>query len=109
MVLFKNSIKRSEMNTELNQRIFNLNSYHTYAVFQNTCRGLFEVHKLLFSFLITISLLMSTNLVSTIEIEFLLKGGIVLNKESQTENPCSCTSSFIIYIPKNLTLNRKIN
>jgi len=80
---------------ELSQRILNLNSYHTYAVYQNTCRGLFEVHKLLFSFLISISLLLSNNLISTVEIEFLLKGGIVLNKESQTENPCSCTFSFI--------------
>jgi len=95
MDLFENSIKKSEKDDLLMKRLINLNYYHTYAVYQNTCRGLFEVHKLLFSFQISISLLMSNGIVSTNEIEFLLKGGIVLNREKQTENPCS--SRFRIF------------
>lgn len=90
------------MNTVLSQRILNLNLYHTYSVYQNTCRGLFEVHKLLFSFLISISLLVSNNQISTNEIEFLLKGGIVLNRESQAENPCSGTFLFMTFKFKKL-------
>lgn len=89
MALFENSIKKSEKSIDLSYRLFNLNSYHTYAVYQNTCRGLFEIHKLLFSFQICISILMSNSLISKVELEFLLKGGIVLNKDKQTENPCS--------------------
>lgn len=100
MDLFENSIKKSEKDTLLMKRLINLNYYHTYAVYKNTCRGLFEIHKLLFSFQISISLLLSNSLVTTNEIEFLLKGGIVLNKEKQTENPCSCTFMIIFFTYK---------
>jgi dynein heavy chain len=91
MDLFQNSIRKSEKHEKLDLRLEYLNYYHTYAVYQNTCRGLFEVHKLLFSFQICISLLLAEDLLSTREIEFLFKGGIVLNKVEQTENPCKCT------------------
>ncbi|XP_025195967.1 dynein heavy chain 2, axonemal [Melanaphis sacchari] len=88
MDLFENSIRRSEKSESLLERLNNLNSYHTYAVYKNTCRGLFEVHKLLFSFQIIISLLMAEDLIPAYEMEFLLKGGIVVNKIEQAENPC---------------------
>lgn len=90
MALFENSIKNSEKSDELYQRLTHLNMYHTYAVYQNTCRALFEIHKLLFSFQITISLLTADGHIPSKEIDFLLKGGIVLNKGSQPENSCSC-------------------
>lgn len=90
MNLFENSIKKSEKSERLFERLNYLNSYHTYAVYKNTCRGLFEVHKLLFSFQIIISLLMADDLIPTYEMEFLLKGGIVVNKVEQAENPCPC-------------------
>ncbi|XP_026819508.1 dynein heavy chain 2, axonemal-like [Rhopalosiphum maidis] len=89
MDLFENSIRKSEKNEVLFERLNHLNSYHTYAVYKNTCRGLFEVHKLLFSFQIIISLLMADDLIPAYEMEFLLKGGIVVNKVEQSENPCS--------------------
>lgn len=89
MDLFENSIKKSEKDPLLVHRLVKMNYYHTYAVYQNTCRGLFEVHKLLFSFQICICLLISRSAVNVNDIEFLLKGGIVLNRESQTENPCA--------------------
>lgn len=94
MALFENSITKSVKDTDLQKRLHNLNKYHTYAVYQNTCRGLFETHKLLFSFQICISLLMAEGLIKSNEIEFLLKGGIVVNKEKQTENPCTCMLTF---------------
>lgn len=90
MNLFENSIRMSEKNEKLDERLNHLNSYHTYAVYKNTCRGLFEVHKLLFSFQIIISLLMADSLIPEYEMEFLLKGGIVVNKVEQAENPCPC-------------------
>jgi len=96
MNLFENSIRKSEKNERLFERLNHLNSYHTYAVYKNTCRGLFEVHKLLFSFQIIISLLMADDLIPAYEMEFLLKGGIVVNKVEQAENPCSCMYTIIL-------------
>lgn len=95
MHLFENSIRKSEKSERIFERLNYLNSYHTYAVYKNTCRGLFEVHKLLFSFQIIISLLMAEDLIPTYEMEFLLKGGIVVNKVEQAENPCPCMSKIM--------------
>jgi hypothetical protein len=39
--------------------------YLTSFVYKNVCRGLFEAHKLLFSFLISISILRNEGKVST--------------------------------------------
>uniref|UniRef100_A0A3P9MGF3 Dynein heavy chain region D6 P-loop domain-containing protein n=1 Tax=Oryzias latipes TaxID=8090 RepID=A0A3P9MGF3_ORYLA len=47
--LFNLSIQKSTFSKKLEERIANLNSYHTYAVYRSTCRGLFEAHKLLFN------------------------------------------------------------
>lgn len=105
MDLFQNSIRKSEKSDQLDQRLENLNHYHTYAVYQNTCRGLFEVHKLLFSFQICINLLLDDNLLSMREIEFLFKGGIVLNRIEQTENPCKCVFMGFYYKTKKLFIN----
>uniref|UniRef100_A0A3Q2Z5C8 Uncharacterized protein n=1 Tax=Hippocampus comes TaxID=109280 RepID=A0A3Q2Z5C8_HIPCM len=48
--LFNLSIEKSKSSLKLEERIVNLNDYHTYAVYKYACRGLFEMHKLLFSF-----------------------------------------------------------
>lgn len=97
--LFENSIKNSEKDDYLDRRIIYMNNYHTYAVYKNTCRGLFEIHKLLFSFQICVSILIAGGLIPVREFEFILKGGIVLNKEEQADNPCSC-----MYLYKIITL-----
>ncbi|XP_050531221.1 dynein axonemal heavy chain 2 isoform X2 [Daktulosphaira vitifoliae] len=89
VTLFENSIKKSEKCDLINLRINYLNVYHTYAVYRNTCRGLFEQHKLLFSFQICIKILLTKGQLLWSEFEFLLKGGIVLNREEQDENPCT--------------------
>lgn len=59
------------------------------TVYRNTCRGLFESHKLLFSFHMTICILQANHQVNMNEYEFLLKGGVVLDRKEQMENPCS--------------------
>jgi len=78
--LFKTSIKKSNAAEQLNERIENLNDFHTYAVYKNVCRGLFERHKLLFSFQICTKILITENNINKDEFEFLLNGEIKSNE-----------------------------
>ena len=51
------SIDMSEKSDSILTRISNLNSHFTDAIYQNVCQALFEKHKILFSFLLCISLM----------------------------------------------------
>ena len=52
----------------------NLNTYFTYSLYTNVCRSLFERHKLLFSFLLTIKIQQQEGLIDAKEWRFLLAG-----------------------------------
>ncbi|KAI3375810.1 hypothetical protein L3Q82_004092 [Scortum barcoo] len=86
--LFNLSIEKSKRSHKLEERITNLNDYHTYAVYTYTCRGLFEVHKLLFSFQMCAKILEVSGKLNMDEYSFFLRGGLVLDKEDQMDNPC---------------------
>ncbi|XP_034551682.1 dynein heavy chain 2, axonemal-like [Notolabrus celidotus] len=86
--LFNLSIKKSKRNKKLEERIANLNEYHTYAVYRYTCRGLFEAHKLLFSFQMCAKILEVSGRLNMDEYNFFLRGGLVLDKKEQMDNPC---------------------
>nr|XP_012223058.1 PREDICTED: dynein heavy chain 2, axonemal-like [Linepithema humile] len=85
--LFMLSIDKSPKRTNLSERIDSLNEYHTYAVYRNTCRGLFEQHKLLFSFHMCVKILDAQGKIIPGEYAFLLCGGIVLDRENQPDKP----------------------
>uniref|UniRef100_A0A1I8MW68 Dynein axonemal heavy chain 2 n=1 Tax=Musca domestica TaxID=7370 RepID=A0A1I8MW68_MUSDO len=87
ILLFTQSIERSPKHQIVFERIMNINDYHTYAVYKNTCRGLFEKHKLLFSIHMTAQILANAGRLVEAEYEFILKGGIVLDKQGQPPNP----------------------
>ncbi|XP_050440794.1 dynein axonemal heavy chain 2-like [Adelges cooleyi] len=70
--LFENSIKESNAVDQLEERINFLNEYHMYAVYKNTCRVLFESHKLLFAFQMCLRILTIENKVNPAELRFLL-------------------------------------
>ncbi|XP_012153483.1 dynein heavy chain 2, axonemal kl-2 [Megachile rotundata] len=89
ITLFMLSIDKSPKSLKLTERIDSLNEYHTYALYKNTCRGLFEKHKLLFSFNMCIKILDAQNKVIPAEYAFLLRGGIVLDRESQPDKPAT--------------------
>ncbi|XP_033636218.1 dynein heavy chain 2, axonemal-like isoform X2 [Asterias rubens] len=87
--LFNTSIDKSQRSPQLETRILNLNEYHTYAVYRFTCRGLFEKHKLLFSFQMCTKILEAAGKLNMDEYNFFLRGGVVLDREEQMDNPCS--------------------
>ena len=75
--LFSNSIDKSLKHPRLEERIQYLNDFHTFAVYQYTCRGLFERHKLLFSFQMCAKILEAGGKLNLDEYNFFLRGGIV--------------------------------
>ena len=75
--LFCNSIDKSLKHPRLEERIQYLNDYHTYAVYKYTCRGLFEKHKLLFSFQMCAKILEAAGKLNLDEYNFFLRGGVV--------------------------------
>ncbi|KAG7496340.1 dynein heavy chain 2, axonemal [Solea senegalensis] len=87
--LFNLSIEKSRRSHKLEERITNLNDYHTYAVYRYACRGLFEVHKLLFSFQMCAKILEVAGKLIMDEYSFFLRGGLVLDKKEQMDNPCT--------------------
>ncbi|KAM4749227.1 dynein axonemal heavy chain 2 [Rhinophrynus dorsalis] len=87
--LFHLSIDKSKRSANLEERIANLNDWHTYAVYRYTCRALFERHKLLFSFQMCAKILEVAGKLNMDEYNFFLRGGVVLDREEQMDNPCS--------------------
>ena len=90
VLLFLTSIARSVKADKIEDRLKNLDDHHTYAVYQNTCRGLFERHKLLFSLHMCSKILQGSGNKEKFnkeEYTFVLRGGQVLNKETQSPNP----------------------
>eukprot|EP00079_Xenopus_tropicalis_P031840 XP_017945611.1 PREDICTED: dynein heavy chain 2, axonemal [Xenopus tropicalis] len=87
--LFHLSIDKSKRSANVEERIANLNDWHTYAVYRYTCRALFERHKLLFSFQMCAKILEVAGKLNMDEYNFFLRGGVVLDREEQMDNPCS--------------------
>ncbi len=80
--LYNTCIDDAEKSSNLDKRLASLIDYLTSFVYKNVCRGLFEAHKLLFSFLISISILRNEGAVSTVEWLTLLRGaGLATNSK----------------------------
>ena len=85
--LFLLSIEKAPKSEVLEERIEHLNSYHTFAVYKYTSRGLFEAHKLLLSLQMCVRILQGDNQVDINEWQFFLRGGMVLDRSDQPPNP----------------------
>ena len=57
---------------DLQERIVHINDYFTFSLYSNVCRSLFEKHKLLFSFLLCVRILMNENKINMVR---LVRGG----------------------------------
>jgi len=84
--LFLGSIGNSKRSDNLKTRIAALNDHFTFSIYQNVCRSLFERHKLLFSFLLTVRIMQGRGEVDHAEWFFLLTGGVAVG-ENPHANP----------------------
>jgi len=72
--LFGNSIEHSQKAPDAAQRIINLNTTFTLNLYENICRSLFERHKLLFSFAMTVKILQGDDKIDPMELRYFLAG-----------------------------------
>ncbi|KAM9822155.1 dynein axonemal heavy chain 10-like isoform 2-T2 [Syngnathus typhle] len=78
--VFDFSLRKSTPNSALPKRLKNIRNSLTYNVYNYGCTGLFEKHKLLFSFNMTIKIEQAEDRVPQEELEFFIKGNLSLEK-----------------------------
>jgi dynein heavy chain len=80
--VFIGSLQKSKPDPILAKRLSKIIDTLKYAVYTYGCTGLFEKHKLMFSFQISIKLLEADGLIDAVEFNFFLKGDISLELPS---------------------------
>ncbi len=78
--LFNDAIKQSESCNTLKERIHVLENSITRMLYINICRGLFEAHKLIYSFLICTSIKRKSKSINEVCWNYLLRGAGLYNK-----------------------------
>ena len=72
--LFVMSVENSTPSNVLEERLANMNDHFTYTLYENVCRSLFERHKLLFSFVMTVKIMQGDDKIDIEEWRYLLSG-----------------------------------
>eukprot|EP00898_Chlorokybus_atmophyticus_P006649 jgi/Chlat1/6986/Chrsp56S00523 len=81
--VFKNSLVTSKKDSALEVRLRNIIDALTYDVYNYTCTGLFEVHKLMLSFQMTLKILDAEGDLNQAHLNFFLKGNLSLEKSER--------------------------
>ncbi|NWV36400.1 DYH1 protein, partial [Grantiella picta] len=82
--IFLLGIRNSEKADVLAERVENINNYITFSLYCNVCRSLFEKHKLMFAFLVSVRILMNEGRIDMDEWRYLLSGGAI---KEMRDNP----------------------
>ncbi|XP_076854099.1 dynein axonemal heavy chain 10 [Brachyhypopomus gauderio] len=85
--VFVLSLRKSQSDSILTKRLSNIMNTLTLNVYNYGCTGLFERHKLLFSFNMTIKMEQAEGRVPQNELHFFLKGNLSLEKSARVK-PC---------------------
>ncbi|CAJ1068269.1 LOW QUALITY PROTEIN: dynein heavy chain 10%2C axonemal [Xyrichtys novacula] len=85
--VFDFSLRKSLPDSVLPRRLENIMNTLTYSVYNYGCTGLFERHKLLFSFNMTIKIEQAKGRAPQEELEFFIKGNLSLEKSTR-KKPC---------------------
>lgn len=81
--VFISSLEKSKPDAVLSKRLAKIMDTLKYAVYNYACTGLFEKHKLMFSFQMTIKLMEADGQMDAGEVNFFLKGDVTLDKPAQ--------------------------
>ncbi|CAH1180440.1 unnamed protein product [Phaedon cochleariae] len=84
--IFNHVIETSEKNSDLDMRLDILYREITLAVYTNVSRGLFERHKLVFSFMLCVSIFLQKGTISEAQWNYLLRGAVG-SKGTDTKKP----------------------
>lgn len=84
LIVFKSSLSKAELNIVLETRLQNILTMLTKNVYDYGCTGIFEKHKLLFSFQMTTKLQQSEGKLAQSELDFFIKGSVALEMSDTT-------------------------
>ncbi|KAL3856163.1 hypothetical protein ACJMK2_010948 [Sinanodonta woodiana] len=84
--VFEFSLRKSMPDSILQKRLRNITDTLTHNVYNYGCTGIFEQHKLLFSFQITVKIEQDLTHISQEEIDFFIKGNIALEKSKRRKS-----------------------
>ena len=79
--LFNACIETSEKSTDLSKRLQILLKASTETIYTNVARGLFEQHKLIFSFMLCVDILREEGTITNAEWNYFLRGAAGVDKE----------------------------
>ncbi|WIA31960.1 hypothetical protein OEZ86_002815 [Tetradesmus obliquus] len=82
--LFVRAIEEAPKAASIAERGELLNQHFTYSLYVNVCRSLFERHKLLFSFILTMKIMQHAGVVDAAEWRFLLAGPVAAASSSSS-------------------------
>eukprot|EP00992_Anisonema_acinus_P002258 TRINITY_DN10608_c1_g1_i2.p1 TRINITY_DN10608_c1_g1~~TRINITY_DN10608_c1_g1_i2.p1 ORF type:complete len:2266 (+),score=796.72 TRINITY_DN10608_c1_g1_i2:1-6798(+) len=78
--VFRVALERSDPHFDIENRLANIIDYLTYAVYRYACMGVFERHKIMLAFQMTVKVLEGDSALNTKELDFFLRGNIALTK-----------------------------
>jgi dynein heavy chain len=91
--LFMLSMERAEKAALASKRVENIIECQTYMVYRYINRGLYERHKLLFTILVTIKILVTAEELTLADVNLFLRGGAALDINSVRRKPFNWISN----------------